>query len=296
MPVGGKPARKRAVLSLSIGGAVVGSVVIGTCCTGVVPPPEPPPVPTVTVDAPADAPPDADEQRCTFIEPSARGVARRQGRIVGGTPAESGAFPFAVGIATPSRSQYCAGSAVADRFVVTASHCQVEPGDVILAGSNDLTKARAVRVSESRLHPRFNPITFDYDVAIAVLDEPAGIATIPLARGVTSLDAVAVGWGKTSESGSTTNFLREVALPLWESDDCSASYPSLTSRQVCAGAVGLDACQGDSGGPLVTWAVDHWKLLGVTSYGRGCARPDFPGVFTDVRADEIHEWIVDCAR
>jgi trypsin len=305
MVAGGRPARRRVVLSLSVGGAVVGSAVLGasTCCTPPVPPEVPPPVPTVVVDASPDGPetgpdgsPDAGD-KCIFTTPRARGGPKRTGRIVGGTPAPNGAYPFAVAIATPGRRHYCGGSIVTGRSVVTASHCMVEPGDLVLFGSTDLRKASAVRVTESRLHPQYDPGTFDYDVAVAVLEIDIGMPAVPLADGITSLDATAVGWGRTSETGSTTQHLREVSLPLWENDDCRLAYPTLTDRMVCAGGTAhqKDACSGDSGGPLLTWNVDHWELLGVTSHGVGCAREGFPGVWADVRG-ELGEWVRRCAK
>lgn len=49
---------------------------------------------------------------------------------------------------------------------------------------------------------------------------------------------------------------------------------------MCAGRATspVDACQGDSGGPLVA----DGKLVGIVSWGEGCARPSFPGVYTRV--------------
>lgn len=301
MVAGGRPARKRVVLSLSVGGAVVGSAVLGasTCCTPPVPPEAPPPAPTVVVDASPDAPDtgaDAAEQ-CVYQTPRARGGPKRAGRIVGGDPAPNGAYPFAVAIATPWRRHYCGGSMVTGQSVVTASHCQVAPGDLVLFGSTDLRKASAVHVAESRLHPEYDPGTFDYDVAVAVLEQPIGMPVVPLADGVNSMDATAVGWGRTSETGSTTQHLREVSLPLWSNEACSGVYSQLTERMVCAGGTSMqqDACSGDSGGPLLTWDVDHWELLGVTSHGIGCAREGVPGVWTDVRG-ELGEWVRRCAE
>ena len=50
---------------------------------------------------------------------------------------------------------------------------------------------------------------------------------------------------------------------------------------------GQDACAGDSGGPFVlikgqNISKGQHYLIGVVSYGRGCARPEYPGVYTKV--------------
>jgi len=52
-----------------------------------------------------------------------------------------------------------------------------------------------------------------------------------------------------------------------------------------------DTCQGDSGGPIMYYSENEqvWMLAGITSYGYGCALPNYPGVYT--RVSTYIDWI-----
>ena len=70
----------------------------------------------------------------------------------------------------------------------------------------------------------------------------------------------------------------------------------ISTGMFCAGDLQgeTDACQGDSGGPAVGLIQGRATLLGITSWGYGCGRPNKPGVYTKVR--EYFKWIKDTTR
>ena len=102
------------------------------------------------------------------------------------------------------------------------------------------------------------------------------------------------GFGKLESEGEQARYLRQATVPLVSQDECRRSYRRLTSQMLCAGYPrrgGIDSCQGDSGGPLVCRERGRFYLAGVVSYGIGCARPGYPGVYVNVQA--VRQWIDD---
>ena len=92
--------------------------------------------------------------------------------------------------------------------------------------------------------------------------------------------------------------LQQAKVPLVSRDTCQKAYDKigygrykLTTRMRCAGYAGgaIDACQGDSGGPLVCATNDKWYLMGVVSWGVGCAREERYGVYADVM--DLKYWV-----
>ena len=79
-------------------------------------------------------------------------------------------------------------------------------------------------------------------------------------------------------------------MPITTDAYCANAYSNFdASTMVCAGYPqgGVDTCQGDSGGPLFAGG----RVVGATSFGEGCARPDKPGVYARVADAPIREWI-----
>merc|ERR1712168_274796 len=153
---------------------------------------------------------------------------------------------------------------------------------------------RAVRVCSVLEHSSYNSGTADYDFAVLRLCEDVTFQTdilpacLPTSSSTSyeNLDAVVSGWGTTSSGGSTSSILREVTVRTMSNSQCTrnTAYGSgdITSRMLCASNPGKDSCQGDSGGPLVTETGSFYTLIGVVSWGQGCAQSNAPGVYARV--------------
>ncbi|GGM38978.1 serine protease [Longimycelium tulufanense] len=215
------------------------------------------------------------------------------GRIVGGKDVNIVDHPWVVALAH-SGYPYCGGILVRPTKVVTAAHCVRDarlPSLQVISGRTDLLDDKTGTVStvkERWVHPGFTSVINGDDVAVLTLD--AALAGPPLPVVVDDRPyrpgtmAAVLGWGRTSEDGPTSpRQLRMATLPVIEDESCAKSYKEFKrERMVCAGYPqgGVDTCQGDSGGPLIVGIV----LVGVTSWGEGCARPGKPGVYTRLLA------------
>lgn len=88
-----------------------------------------------------------------------------------------------------------------------------------------------------------------------------------------------MGWGAIKRKGPASNVLLQVSVPITNNTGCIAGVRE-PAKQICAGydEGGKDSCQGDSGGPLVIEKQDElFELVGIVSYGSGCAEEMSPG-------------------
>ncbi|MER6524274.1 serine protease [Streptomyces sp. NPDC001508] len=211
--------------------------------------------------------------------------------IVGGTTTTTTAYPFMMQITDASQNQFCGGTLVSPTKVVTAAHCMVgeTTGSVRVVGGRTYlngTNGTVGQVSKIWVNPGYTDATNGDDVAVLTLSTSmpytaasyvSSSQTGVYAAGTT---ARVLGWGTTSESGSSSNQLRTATVPVVSDSSCGTSYGSdfVQTDMVCAGYTsgGVDTCQGDSGGPLLIGGV----LAGITSWGEGCARAGYPGVYT----------------
>lgn len=227
-------------------------------------------------------------------------------QIVGGVVAERGEFPFQVSLQR-NNSHFCGGSLIKPNWVLTAAHCVGNSNMQIVAGlhdQKDRTGTETFAVKRIIPHPKYNRSTLAYDFALIELNGESAFRTADLNQneieipeiGQDPINVITSGWGTTREGAYTLpDLLQKVEVPLVSAKECNAaaSYNGrITDSMICAGLPqgGKDACQGDSGGPLFTKnASGDFSLVGVVSWGAGCARPNKFGVYSKVNA--VIDWI-----
>jgi len=227
------------------------------------------------------------------------GVENHHSKIVGGQPAHPNQFPWLAGLAyTWNYGVWCGASLFSSSWVITAAHCVDGdvPGDmgVRLGMWNQSGPYYQAYVSDIVMHPSYDSDTLDNDIALLRLTEPVefdyDIQPICLPHqgaDFTGDTAQVTGWGTLSSGGYQPWVNYFVGVPIRTQAECTDSYGSefIQSSMICAGYPegGKDSCQGDSGGPLTVYDDDnHHVLVGVVSWGYGCASPDYYGVYTKV--------------
>lgn len=233
----------------------------------------------------------------------------RQGRIVGGSNAAPGEWPWQVSLHVQG-IHVCGGSIITPQWIVTAAHCLEEPLNsarywMAFAGilSQSLMLYQSGYHAEKVIsHPNYDSKTKNNDIALIKLQTPLTfndrVRPVCLPNPGLMLEPEQPcwisGWGATYEKGKTSDLLNAAMVPLIESWKCNTKYiynNLITPSMICAGYLQgtIDSCQGDSGGPLVTLKNDIWWLIGDTSWGSGCAKVNRPGVYGNVTA--FTDWI-----
>lgn len=233
-------------------------------------------------------------------------------RIVSGWDADIYEWPWIAALMSSGR-QFCGGSLIDEKHILTAAHCvahmsqydvanlKVRLGEYKIkqSGETEIFESKAARVVR---HKEFSQQTLHKDVAIITMAEPVPasytkIAPVCLPSGhekYAQRTATVIGWGSLRENGPQPDTLQEMTVKIWDNSVCKETYGSsapggIMDHMLCAGQQGKDSCSGDSGGPMQIGSGDYWTQIGIVSWGIGCGKSHYPGVYT--RVTEVRDWI-----
>ncbi|XP_053261371.1 acrosin-like [Podarcis raffonei] len=238
-------------------------------------------------------------------------------RIIGGTQALPGTWPWLVSIQVPSNQGYrhtCGGSLISSRWVLTAAHCFLDRRFLdqwkLVMGANQLSdpgpNAQARTIKDLIVHPQYIQRINLNDIALMEMSAPFNCSDYiqPACLPDMDVDVMSLthcyvsGWGVTdvSKPGVTSDVLQEAKVNLIPSHICNSTgwyNKRIHPNNICAGHEqgGIDSCQGDSGGPLMCREMrsERFWVIGVTSWGTGCAKAQKPGIYTSTQ--HFLDWI-----
>ncbi|KAJ2459118.1 hypothetical protein GGF42_001660 [Coemansia sp. RSA 2424] len=216
-------------------------------------------------------------------------------RILGGSNAASGMFPFIVHLYKDG-NPFCGGTLISKDWVITAAHCVADkdssgssgagafvvgsPSSFKLGyGSNGGSLDNSVEVESINVNAGFDPVWYTSDIALLKIKstsdlvanaKPLGISTANISAGQ---KLVTAGWGQTSnDSPGQSNALKYAQLVTANDATCkvgAADWNGQNGRYVCtsySATPRIGTCFGDSGGPLLMSSGSGYSLLGLVSF------------------------------
>ncbi|XP_026755156.3 trypsin, alkaline C-like [Galleria mellonella] len=243
-------------------------------------------------------------------------------RVVGGAPTTIDKYPILAQLLLDSLGnqnfeQYCAGTILTSRHVITTAHCF--QFSVHTSKNYTLPKYWKVRVGSSYRtrggvlhnvktiipHHAFDKYFYTNDIAMVVVSKPFQLGgnvrqgTI-IKRGVevkSNSICTLIGWGANQVDGPRLEQLQHATMFVIDQKVCANRYNTIKAviadTMMCAGQPnigGVDACFGDSGGPLIYKGL----VVGLVSFGYSCGHRYYPGVYTKI--SRYTDWIVKTVK
>lgn len=225
--------------------------------------------------------------------------------VGGGTPQTEGVARAVVTI-VGSRGNFCTGSLIAPKVVLTVAHC-VQPGaDYKIVDRSADGQPQLLNVRTVAIHPGFNMQAMQAhrataDVALLQLEIPfKGKSTVPVGApnipiqvgGRFTIAGIGVTVRGDGKSGGTTKVAGLVATGQPGTFQIRLVDPVTNGVRD-----GIGACTGDSGGPVFEDKPSGAVLIGVISWSTGPNGAAGCGGLTGVTPLTLYrDWILQTAR
>ena len=250
----------------------------------------------------------------TLASSSSSDQTRRQRQlIVNGEQATRDRFPYFV-----SLRRYGAGVLIAPDIVLTAGHTKPRHKDHVQPhigtySYKDLADVEVVDILSAHRHENFTALgedEFQHDFTILQLNQSIYSHAYPRLNsddtvpGVMEDNLTILGLGVLGEStDERPKYLQQVSVQAISNDECESRHDKkrgisfhnrIVDTHMCTWSPpnnDEDACGYDSGGPIVIQgdSPEQDLLVGLVSWGEGCADPIFPGV--NARVSAVYNWI-----
>ncbi|KAJ1902450.1 hypothetical protein LPJ66_000062 [Kickxella alabastrina] len=203
-------------------------------------------------------------------------------RIMGGSETHQKDYPFIVYLQNGAEKTFCGGSIISDQWIVTAAHCikSASASDITVYIGQDQYNpdpSKSAQVVEVHNHPQYDDTSMVNDISLlrlasSISSNPASTISIDNSTVGDGTKVTALGWGYTSETGtSSSKNLKKGELTTLSKADCGSRDTKFTGNdgpRICVAAdTGTDTCPGDSGGPLIRKVNGENVLVGITSFG-----------------------------
>ncbi|KAG8504985.1 Chymotrypsinogen 2 [Galemys pyrenaicus] len=236
-------------------------------------------------------------------------------RIINGTSAHPGAWPWHVTLQTTTGFIFCGGSLINRNWVITAAHCNVTTSDWAVVGLQDRrfheNRIEILDIAQVFTHPKFNLTSLYSDIALLKLATPAHFSDYvsPVLLPSAGDDfrpqtwCTIIGWGDTHPNASgSPKKLQQASVRLLSTDTCKKFWPTISLHaMICAGMRGVSFYlvrpsppQGDSGGSLVCPKKGRWTLVGIESFFSKNGPTRWPFVATRVPTTMASLWLLSC--
>ncbi|XP_053665069.1 brachyurin-like [Anopheles marshallii] len=238
-------------------------------------------------------------------------------RIVNGQEATPGQFPYQIALLStfPTGTGLCGGSVLTNNFILSAAHCVISSGTTLASGGTAIIGAHDRTIqepSQQRIaftaagiipHPGYTSTNLRNDIAVVRLNspivytnriQPTRLPGRSDTRQFGGMIGTVSGFGRTTDTGSTSPVIRYTSNPVMTNADCNVHWSTtqVQAQNVCQTTDGgRSSCNGDSGGPLTVQDGGRSLQIGLVSFGSaasGCSGP-MPKVF--VRVSFFLDWI-----